>query len=73
MSAARSKAKVGESAMTVRELAKEAYGFGTVTMELVDPGHSGWKAQLTASPAGNLIWAMRMSERFDAACERWRV
>ena len=73
MSAARSKAKVGESAMTVRELAKEAYGFGAVTMELVDPGHSGWKAQLTASPAGNLIWAMRMSEKFEAACERFRA
>lgn len=73
MSAARSKAKVGESAMTVRELAKDAYTFGAVTMELVDASHAGWKQQLTCSKAGNLIWAMRMAEKFDSAVERWKA
>lgn len=69
----RSKAKVGESAITVRELAKDCYNMNTLTQELVDPANDMWKAQLTSSPEGNVVWLKRMLGRFDSAIERFKA
>ena len=60
----RSAAKVGESAVTVRELAKEAYEIGRLTMEVADPSNPEWKQALKASPEGCALWLARMVERF---------
>ena len=60
----RSAAKVGEPAVTVRELAKEAYEIGRLTMEVADPSNPEWTKALKASPEGCALWLARMVERF---------
>ena len=64
---------MGESAITVRELAKECYDLGTLTHELIDAAHNGWKSQLTSSKEGNLLWAKRLLARYDTAIERYKA
>ncbi len=71
--APRSFAKVGESAITVRELAKDLYIEGNLTADLIDAKNAEWKAALTASPEGCYFWALRLQERFMVSYEKQRI
>ena len=66
---ARSFAKVGESAILVREIAKECYDADLVVTSLVDGENLTWRTNLTSTLQGTLLWIQRLSCVFASKYE----
>ena len=66
----RSLAKVSESPLPPREMAKPTYVLGRVVTDLVDTSHTRWKDDLTSSHGGNCLWVCRMKEVYQSNLEK---